>query len=158
MTTKSNRVIAATIIATGLAVPAEGLRQYAYRDSGGLLSVCYGSTTEIDPNRHYTLAECRAKLDKDMAKAIDIVERCAPGLPEHQLAAFADAVYNLGPTVVCDPSKSTLARKLKDKDVLGACRELVKWVKVKVAGQAVTLPGLVKRREREKELCLCGLV
>lgn len=151
-------MIAATIIATGLAIPAEGIRQYAYHDSGGLLSVCYGSTVEVDPSRHYTLAECRARLDKDMSKAIDIVERCKPGLPEHQLAAFADAVYNLGPTIVCDTSKSTLAKKLKAGDVIGACKELTKWVKVKVAGQAITLPGLVKRREREKELCLRGLV
>ena len=155
---KNNRVIAATVIATGLAIPAEGIRQYAYHDSKGVLSVCYGSTSEVDPNRQYTLAECRVRLDKDMAKAIDIVEKCAPNLPEHQLAAFADAVYNLGPTVVCDPSKSTLAKKLKARDVIGACKELVKWVKVKVAGQAITLPGLVKRREREKELCLRGLV
>lgn len=153
-----NRVIAATIIATGLAIPAEGLREYAYHDSKGILSVCYGSTSSVDPNHRYTLAECRARLDKDMSKAIAIVEQCAPGLPEHQLAAFADAVYNLGPTIVCDTQKSTLARKLKSGDTLGACAELPKWNKVVVKGQSFALPGLTKRREKEKELCLRGLV
>ena len=155
---KNNRVIAATVIATGLAIPAEGIRQWAYQDSKGVLSVCYGSTSEIDPNHQYTLAECRVRLDKDMAKAIDIVEKCAPKLPEHQLAAFADAVYNLGPTVVCDTNKSTLAKKLKSGDIIGACKELIKWNKIKVRDQAIPLPGLTKRRQREMDLCLRGLV
>lgn len=160
MTNRTNpqRLLIATIIATGLAIPAEGIRQYAYHDAKGVLSVCYGSTSEVDPNKKYTLAECKARLDKDIGNAIAIVEKCSPGLPENQLAAFADAVYNLGPVVVCDATKSTLARKLKSGDIIGACNELTKWVKVKVMGQAVTLPGLVKRREREKELCLRGLV
>jgi hypothetical protein len=32
----------------------------------------------------------------------------------------------------------------------GACDELLRWTKAK----GITLPGLVKRREQERELCL----
>jgi lysozyme len=45
---------------------------------------------------------------------------------------------------------STLARKENAGDVPGACDELLRWTKAK----GVTLPGLVKRREQERELCL----
>ena len=73
------------------------------------------------------------------------------------LAAFSDAVYNMGPTIACNPSKSTAARYLKSGNIKQACMELPKWNKAKIAGIAVTLPGLTKRREKEKDLCLEGL-
>jgi GH24 family phage-related lysozyme (muramidase) len=93
-----------------------------------------------------------------MQAAIVAVERCAPGLPPHQLAAFADAVYNLGPRLVCDTKASTAARKLQAGDVVGACNELPKWNKARVAGAMVALPGLTKRRAVERHLCLTGEV
>jgi GH24 family phage-related lysozyme (muramidase) len=85
----------ALAIATALAVPAEGLRQFAYYDPPGILTVCYGHTgADVVAGKAYSLAECRGLLEKDMLESIADVERCAPGLPDHQLAAFADAVFN----------------------------------------------------------------
>ena len=146
----TKRIAAATAIATALAIPAEGLRQYAYYDPPGILTVCYGHTGDVQKSKKYTLEECQALLTKDMNDAIAAVERCVPGLPENVLAAFGDAVYNIGPRIACDTSKSTAARLLKAGKIEEACRQLPKWNK---AG-GVPLPGLTKRRNAEMELCL----
>jgi GH24 family phage-related lysozyme (muramidase) len=151
---RNQRAATAMAIATAIAIPAEGLRQYAYRDPVGVLTICYGSTTDVRPGQYAPLSECRERLDADMWSAVVAVEQCAPGLPAHQLAAFADAVFNIGPRIVCDVNTSTLARKLKAGDVTGACNELPRWDKARVAGVMVSLPGLTKRRAKERAVCL----
>lgn len=148
-------VIAA--IATAIAVPAEGLRQVAYYDPPGILTVCYGSTTNVEAGKTYSLAECRARLDADMLAAVETVDRCVPGLGDNQLAAFADAVYNMGPTIACNTKKSTAARLLKAGKIAEACVQLPRWNKARIAGVAVALPGLTKRRNAEMILCMKGL-
>jgi lysozyme len=155
MDARKRRIAAATALATALAIPAEGLRQFAYRDPPGILTVCYGHTgSDVVAGRKYSLAECNQFLTDDMRTAIDIVERCAPGLPEKPLAAFADATFNIGSRLVCDMKNSTAARLLKAGDIAGACRQLPRWNRATVAGQSVVLPGLTKRRQAEMELCL----
>lgn len=148
------RVVVAAALATAIAIPAEGLRQWAYLDPPGILTVCYGSTTNVQRGKKYSLDECKARLDADMLNAVLTVERCAPGLPVNALAAFSDAVYNIGPRIVCDPAKSTAARLLRAGDVQGACNQLPRWNRAVVAGVSVPLPGLTKRRAAERELCL----
>lgn len=149
--------VGAALLATALAIPAEGLRQVAYRDPPGVLTVCYGSTTDVQAGKVYSMAECRARLDADMAKAVSEVDACVPGLPDSVLAAFGDAAYNMGPRIACDPKYSTAARKLKAGDWVGACNELPKWDKARIAGVQVSLPGLTKRRAAERALCLAGV-
>ncbi len=148
---KRARVIA---LAAAIAIPAEGLRQYAYYDPPGILTVCYGHTGQVEKGRKYTIAECTALLDKDMRHAVEIVDRCHPGLPDEVLAAFADAAYNIGPTVACN---STASKMLAAGDLAGACNQLPRWNKATVGGQLIELPGLTKRRAKERELCLSGV-
>lgn len=153
----NKRMVAkAVAIAIAVAIPAEGLRQVAYGDIADpkLLTVCYGSTIDVQRGKQYSLDECKARLDADMLAAVNAVERCAPGLPDHALAAFGDAVYNLGPTIVCDTKRSTAARLLKAGDWRAACDQLTKWDKANVMGQFVALPGLTKRRAAEAQLCI----
>lgn len=152
--TRNQRAAAAMAIATALAIPAEGLRQVAYRDVVGVLTICYGSTTDVRPGQYAPLSECKDRLDFEMWSFVMAVERCAPGLPAHQLAAFSDAAFNVGERIVCDPATSTLARKLAAGDVVGACNELPRWDKARVAGVMVSLPGLTKRRAKERAVCL----
>ena len=146
----------AAAIATAIAIPAEGLRQWAYLDPPGILTVCYGSTTDVQRGKKYTLDECKARLDADMLKAIAAVDACAPGLPVNVLAAFGDAAYNIGPKVACDTERSTAARMLKAGDIAAACRQLPRWNRATVAGVSAPLPGLAKRRAAEMALCLEG--
>lgn len=152
------RKSAAAVIAISLAVPAEGLRQVAYYDPPGILTVCYGHTgSNVVKGRTYSLAECNALLDLDMRQAVETVDRCVPGLPPEVLAAFSDAAFNLGPAIACDGSRSTAARMLKAGDLAGACNQLPRWNKARVAGVMVELPGLTKRRQAERDLCVSGL-
>lgn len=154
---KLTRKAAAMALAVAIAGPAEGLRQWAYRDPVGILTVCEGHTgPDVVAGKKYSLAECRALMTADMTKAIDQVDRCAPGLPVEVLASFSDAVFNMGPTIACNQAASTAARKLAAGDLVGACNELPKWNKARVSGVLVPLPGLTKRRAAEQALCLQG--
>lgn len=156
--TARQRAAIAAALATAIAVPAEGLRQVAYYDPPGILTVCYGHTgADVQAGRRYTLDECRALLDADMAEAVAAVERCVPGLPEAVLAAFADAVFNMGPTIACNQAASTAARRLRAGQLREACAELPRWNKARVAGVLVELPGLTARRAKEQALCLTGV-
>jgi GH24 family phage-related lysozyme (muramidase) len=157
-TPRNKRIAAAAAIATAIAIPAEGLRQYAYFDPPGILTVCFGTTgPEVVKGKKYSIDECKAYLQKDMLEAVTTVDKCAPGLPEPVLAAFADATYNLGPTIACDTSRSTAARYLKSGQITAACNQLPRWDKARVAGVMVSLPGLTKRRAAERKLCLEGV-
>ena len=158
LTDNQRRIIAATAIATALAIPAEGIRQYAYDDTGGILTVCRGHTGhDVVIGKKYSLAECDQFMNNDMKKAVEIVERCVPGLPANVLGAFGDVVYNEGRTAACDTSRSTAARLLKVGKLKEACQELPKWNKAKVGGKLVPLPGLTKRRAAEMVVCMKGL-
>ena len=154
MTNNGAKVGRAVALATLLAVPAEGLRQWAYYDPPGILTVCYGSTTDVVKGKKYSMDECRARLDKDMLHAVTQVDRCVPNAPDNVLAAFSDAVYNMGPTIACSTTNSTAARLLKAGNWKAACTQLPRWDKAKIAGIAVALPGLTNRRAKEMELCL----
>lgn len=157
MQPRNKRIATAAAIATVIAIPAEGLRQVAYYDPAGILTVCSGSTSNVVAGKVYSLDECKARLTKEMLDAVEQVDRCAPNLPENVLAAFGDAVYNLGPRVACDTRNSTAARFLAAGDYGAACTQLPRWNKARVAGVMVTLPGLTKRRNAEMMLCLRGL-
>lgn len=150
----TNKKAIALVLATALAVPAEGLRQYAYKDPVGIPTICFGSTTGVKMGDFRTVPECKALLTKEMSDVIQTVDRCRPSLPPQVLAAFADAAYNVGTRIACDSQRSTAARLLAAGDLVGACNQLPRWNKASVAGISVELPGLTKRRNLEKEVCL----
>ena len=157
--TPAQKKASALALAAAIAMPAEGLRQVAYRDPVGIPTICFGTTRGVKLGDYKTLPECKALLTADMQGAVDAVDRCVKApLSINQLAAFADLTYNAGPTAVCDTAKSTMARKLRAGDVIGACRELLKWDKARVAGVLVALPGLTKRRAAEMDLCLKDVI
>lgn len=151
-----NKKLIAVAIASVIAIPAEGLRQWAYFDPPGILSVCYGSTTDVQRDKRYSLEECKTRLDADMLNAVTIVDRCVPGLPVEVLAAFSDAAYNIGPAIACDARNSTAARYLLAGQFVNACNQLPRWDKTHIGGVLVALPGLTTRREGERKLCLEG--
>ena len=157
--TPAQRKAAALTIATALAIPAEGLRQWAYRDPAqGIPTICFGSTAGVKMGDFRTVAECKALLTNEMYEAVSAVESCRPGLPINVLAAFADAAYNIGPHIACDSTRSTAARLLAAGKYAEACEQLPRWNRAKVMGVSVPLPGLTKRREMERQVCLGGRV
>jgi len=135
-------------LATALIIQWEGRHVVPYHDPVGILTVCYGHTgPDVIAGKRYTLAECNALLQHDMAVAAAIVQRCLPmPKPDHVHAALVSATFNIGPRVVCG---STLQRKALAGDWPGACAQLERW---KYA-QGRVLRGLVLRRADERALC-----
>jgi lysozyme len=92
----------------------------------------------------------RALVDllRDASRFEQAVKRCAP-VPMHpyEFQAYVSFTYNVGETAFC---KSTLVKKLNAADYEGACKELLKWDKVK----GVTIKGLTHRRQDEYRTCM----
>lgn len=134
-------------LAAGLISRWEGIRYTPYRDAVGVLTVCYGSTTNVEAGRTYTKQECDDRLAADMAAADLAVKRC---LPMHMLpqieAALTSLVFNVGPRAVCG---STIQREALANDWPGACAAIDAW---KYAGGRV-FRGLELRRADERALC-----
>ena len=127
--------------------PAANQNKPYWDPFGKVWTVCEGHTGDIDPNRLYSDAECKAFKDADIATANAAVKRCIPVPLLVQIeAALTDAAYNAGPKVVCG---STLQKKAMANDWPGACAELDKW---KYAGGRV-LKGLVRRRSDARGVC-----
>jgi lysozyme len=151
----SKRGLAAIVgvaAATGLLVftPAqEGRVLKTYRDIGGVISYCDGATENPQVGHVYTNAECDAQTDRDLERHAAGIAKCVnmDRLTDGQKVAFVDAAYNIGVPAFCG---SSMARKANAGDMVGACNALLSWNKV--AGREV--PGLTKRRQRERELCL----
>lgn len=126
----------------------EGLRLNAYRCPAGVLTIGYGHTSEVKEGMSITEEEANALLDQDVSIAAEQVKSAVKvELNANQLDALIDFVFNLG---IGNLKSSTLLKKLNAGDYSGAVEEFGKWV---YSGKTV-LPGLVRRREIEKQLFL----
>lgn len=148
----------ALLLAGGLITTSEGTLYVPYRDPLGILTVCEGHTgSDIVPGKRYTVAECAAFKRADMLEANATVDRCitAP-LTAGQRAALIDFSFNLGPgragvkdglCTLKSGAVPTIRRLFNAGQYTAACNELPKW-------NAQKLPGITKRREAERKLCL----
>lgn len=132
---------------TGIIGGFEGLRTKPYRDPVGQMTVCYGETDT--PMVEYTPEECaallRTRIVRDYApRVID----CTPTIQDkpNALMAAVSFSYNVGSGAYCS---STMARHFKAGNIRAGCDQFKRWV---YAGGRV-LPGLVKRREAEADIC-----
>lgn len=130
----------------------EGLRQAAYSDPVGIPTICFGETKGVKLGQRATLAECQGMLADSLEIANRGVDACitAP-LTDYRRAALVSFTYNVGQGNLCG---STLARRLNAGEVIGGCNELLRWTYAK----GIQLPGLVKRRATEREMCLRGVL
>lgn len=129
---------------------SEGFRSKAYRDTGGVWTVGYGTTRINDRpvNKDAVVDELYATvlLKTDVASACATVNRLVKvPINQNQFDALVDFVYNLGEG---NFGKSTLLKKLNNKDYVGAANEFQKWV----FDNGVVIKGLVLRRAKEKAL------
>ena len=141
--------------AVALAVPLvakyEGTVLRSYRDPVGIVTACTGHTgPDLKIRQTYTRQQCEDMLYKDLAKHADALACVSQPLTDGQRAAFVSFAFNVGEGAFCG---STLVRKANAGDIDGACAELSRWI---YAG-GKQLPGLVKRRAAERQLCEAGL-
>ncbi|MEJ5352453.1 MAG: lysozyme [Melioribacteraceae bacterium] len=130
----------------------EGLRLQAYRCPAGLLTIGYGHTKTTKPGMviNKEMAELLLKQDLiEYEKAVN--ELVKVPLTQNQFDALISFIFNVG---IGNFKKSTLLKKLNEWDYNGAAEEFMKWTKAKVEGGYKELPGLVKRRNEEKQLFL----
>lgn len=126
----------------------EGLRTAAYRDPVGIPTVCFGETRGVHMGDKYTPEQCKAMLADSLDAYYDGAAKCVPVMDRftpYRQAAIVSFTYNIGVGGFC---KSGFARRLNAGDP-GACDELEKYV----YAHGVKLPGLVKRRHEEAQLC-----
>lgn len=139
----------AVMIAAAVAGTYEGVRHTAYNDVGGVSTICYGHTHGVYPGMTATQAECKAWLTEDVKRADAGVRRCVKRpLTDGQRAALDDLAYNVGIGAVC---RSTMVRLINAGAPPSAwCRHILRYV----YADGRVLPGLVKRRHAEYELCV----
>jgi lysozyme len=149
--TLRSRVIGSTValtMAAGLVAGFEGLRLWAYNDPVGIPTICYGSTSGVRLGQTKTKEECDRLLKNELlvyAAAVDKLVKVP--MPDTRRAALISFTYNVG---IMNFERSALLRKLNSYQTVSACNEMLRWVYAK----GKKLPGLVKRREAERDLCL----
>src|SRR5690625_740647 len=136
----------------------EGLRLTAYQDSVGVWTIGYGHTNNTASADKYpvyagqTISKAKAEtiLKADLITFENAVNNYVTvSINQNQFDALVSFSFNLGAGAL---RTSTLLQKLNNGDVNGAANEFGRWVN---AG-GVQLPGLVRRREAEKQLFLSG--
>lgn len=128
----------------------EGVRNKAYKDSKGLLTIGVGHLIKPDEQHLITATltdqEVQDLLQKDLKWCSEAVERHVPStLSQPQFDALYSLCFNIGET---NFRKSTVVKKLNAGDMHGAADAILMWNKPAV---------LVKRRQRERELFLSGI-
>ena len=122
---------------------------------GQPLTVCNGITgAGVVAGRYYTPADCYAlELGRYRQAEAYLQRNAAPAYQRAnvlQQATYLDFVHNVGAGAF---SGSSMRRKLLAGDVVGACRENVKWVYGTINGVKTVLPGLLTRRRANSDLC-----
>ena len=126
----------------------EGYRSEAYKDTVGVPTIGFGETAGVKMGDKTTPERALVQLLESTEKHADAIRQCIHvPLYQHEFDAYISLAYNIGTGAFC---KSTLVKKLNQGDYTGACNEIRRWNK---AGGKV-LPGLVKRREAEYEMCM----
>ena len=142
---------AAVALAVPLVQKYEGTVLRSYHDPVGIVTACTGHTgPELKMGQAYTRQQCEEMIYKDLAKHADALACVSQPLTDGQRAAFVSFAFNVGEGAFCG---STLVRKANAGDIDGACAELSRWT---YAG-GKQLPGLIKRRAAERQLCEAGV-
>jgi lysozyme len=131
----------------------EGLRLAAYPDpatGGRPWTVCYGRTDGVKPNDRYTLDECKALLRQDLEAYALGIEACVwRPLPDKRYVALVSFAYNVGTRAACE---SSVVRFINAGRTREGCDALLDYNRA--AG--IVFPGLTRRRQKERALCLEG--
>lgn len=142
----------------------EQLRLEPYRDAVGKWTVGWGSTRNVQPGVRITYADAEHRLAADVHSAVSVIYSAVPhgivdGLPQTSFDALVSFVFNVGRQAFWRPngSHTDFWRALTGSDLTEVARQMQRWVKGRVAGKLVVLPGLVRRRGKEAAMWGAGL-
>lgn len=130
----------------------EGFRPQSYQDSVGVWTIGYGTTRingqPVKAGTTITEDQALQLVKQEVNKLWSQIESITKvNLNDNQMNALIDFAYNLGFSAL---KTSTLMKYVNESQFDKAADEFGRWV---FAGGKV-LPGLVKRREAEKQLFL----
>jgi lysozyme len=133
----------------------EGKKLKAYKDQGGVWTIGYGSTYNIDEKRPVQEGDT---IDEETALRwlrtitgnlqVDIKKLVTVPISQNQLDSLTSLAYNIGKTAF---TKSTLLKRLNaNYPKVQVGDEFLRWNKVK----GIVNQGLTNRRFKERELFL----
>lgn len=134
----------------------EGFRSSAYLDTDGTPVIGYGQSringrkVRLGDRTTETAAHTALVAELEIIQK-EILSTVKVDLNDNQLGAVASLSFNTGVNAI---KRSTLLRKLNQKDYSGAANEFLRWNKADVRGMRVVMNGLSRRRARERELFL----
>lgn len=134
----------------------EGLSTKAYLDTGGKPTIGYGHTAGVKLGDAVTEGEALKVFKSDLvAVGLAIDRRAARDgikLNQNEFDALCAFAFNLGAGRLFG---STLWRKLKAGDRIGAANEFLEWNHGKDRkGNLIVIDGLTRRRKAERALFL----
>lgn len=129
-------------------------KQYldAYLDIVKVPTACDGITKGVEMGMRFTPAQCNDMLEEELVAHAEPIIRCVPALKgrSSQVIAAVSLSYNIGTASFC---KSSIAKLWNARQWRAGCDRFPLFNK---AGGRV-VQGLVKRRARERAICVQGL-
>lgn len=131
----------------------EALRLKAYQDSKGVWTIGWGHTKNVHPGDVITRAQAEQFIRDDFAwvertlNADLVIGRDKPLVTQNEFDALCSLVFNIGSQAYLD---STVRRKIKQGDKMGAARAFKMWV----YSNHKFIQGLANRRADEVRLFL----
>lgn len=131
----------------------EGFRSTAYRDTGGVWTIGFGTIrypdgTKVKQGDTCTRNEAEQWLKNDCVWVDACLDKNVKvNLNQNQFDALASFVYNIGETAFV---KSTMLTLINQNSLTSAASQFDRWV----FDNGKRIQGLVNRREKEKALFL----
>lgn len=127
----------------------EGFRNATYLDLGGVPTIGYGSTENVNIGEIIDEGGARRRLISELDTKYQVgINKCIQvPLNQFEYDAYISLAYNIGTGAFC---KSTLVKLLNQEKYEEACKQILRWNKVK--GKEIT--GLTNRRKSEYQLCV----
>lgn len=131
----------------GIAVH-EGYSPVAYRPvPGDVPTIGFGTTDGVKMGDRIDPVQALTRKLADVQRFEGALRQCVRvPLHQHEYDAYLSLAYNIGSGAFCG---STLVRLLNQGQYREACDQILRWTKFK----GEDLPGLVKRRSQERDLC-----
>lgn len=164
-----NRIAAAIVAGTmgtgaaGLAITkigtSEGYSEKAIIPvKGDVPTICFGETRGIRMGMTRTRAQCEAMFLEALSSFADGIEMCVTKpMSDNTYVAFLSLAYNIGLGSKAHPGfcQSTVVRQFNAGNGRAACDAMLAFNKGGKPRRVI--PGLVRRRQEERALCLKGL-
>lgn len=143
-----NDILFCSTRGTELIKKHEGLRLKAYQCPGGVWTIGYGHTRKVEENQSITKERAESLLSGDIRFSEEAVKLFVKvPVNQNEFDALVSFTFNVGSANL---KKSTLLKLINKNEFLKAAGEYPKWIYSK----GKILPGLVIRRNDEKELFL----